>query len=368
VGNVWIRILPNQSKMIACTKAGKPVDQSLGINAKNRSTHNHYFTLPMIFIMMSNHFPSTYGHRWNWVFLILVGLVGATLRYAFNCLEKSKPKAFFYVIAAFVGFIFLFLMTLPAQNTEEVHIPSSHPHNHSQTSTTPTPEKKEDPPVLKKIDLTQVGQIKGIIQFQGEVPVQEVLTALPTSCMHHHQGKTPQKESVLAQNGRLQNVMVRVIEGLELFELDTPPSLEPKGIDQLGCVYLPHILMVQTDQKVYFTNSDEELHNVNGFILGQQIFNFAILPQGKKVTKRFKEPGIVELRCDVHPWMVAYIGVHNHPYYALSNDHGEFQIAGLPPGNYTLEAWHEVYGRQTQKVTLLPQGQMEISFTFVAQK
>lgn len=365
IGNVWNRILPNQTKMIAATKAGTPVDPNWAINAKNRSTHNNYITLAVIFIMMSNHFPETYGHQYNWVFLVLIGLVGAFIRLFFNKLETIGPTAYAFLVPAFLGLIVLFFLTMPASQTDVIKT------NHTVHQTDPnnaTNLKQETLYTsLKKMDSATVGVIQGKVLFEGTPPALKILPkeSFPGSCHHQHTGDVSD-ETILIQNGRLQNVFIQVRKGLEGWEL--PPPGKAVVLDQKGCVFAPHVLGVQTRQKVIFRNSDNELHNVNGFFQQQQIFNLALPLQNQEVKRSFEEPLFpIELQCDVHPWMRAYIGVVAHPYFAVTNASGEFQLGNLPPGEYVIEAWHEYYGSQTQTLTLTLQGKAEITFTFKSQ-
>ena len=357
IGNVWNRILPNQTKMIAATRAGTPVDPNWAINAKNRSTHNNYITLAVIFIMMSNHFPDTYGHPYNWVLLILIGLVGAFIRLFFNKLEKIGSTAYAFLLPAFLGLVALFFLTLPTLDSDTIEISNS---NNATTSEKTTPSQP-----LKKIDPLTVGGLQGKVIFEGTLPPIKMLSkeSFPGSC--HHSESVPD-ETVLIQNGGLKNVFIQIRKGLEDFEL--PPPGKAVILDQTGCLFSPHVVALQTKQRLIFRNSDTELHNVNGFFEKQQIFNFALPMQNQEVKKTFKNPLFpIELQCDVHPWMKAYVGVVDHPYFAVSDANGEFTLSQIPPGEYLLEAWHEFYGTQTQTLVIISQKNTVVTFTFKAQ-
>jgi hypothetical protein len=102
-------------------------------------------------------------------------------------------------------------------------------------------------------------------------------------------------------------------------------------------------------------------------VAGNKEFNLGMPRQGMEFTKTFEKPEVmVKVKCDVHPWMACYIGVLEHPYFAVSDDNGGFQIADLPPGQYTIEAWHEKYGTQTQTITVGQTPTVEANFTFQA--
>jgi plastocyanin len=136
-------------------------------------------------------------------------------------------------------------------------------------------------------------------------------------------------------------------------------------MDQDGCEYHPHVLGVQTGQQITFRNSDGLLHNINAQAETNRSFNIS-QPQSMDAPPRtFAQAEImIPVRCDVHGWMEAYIGVVDHPYFAVTGDDGSFRLENLPPGDYTIEAWHEEYGTQTAQVTVAAQQTGDVSFTF----
>lgn len=370
IGNVWVRILPNQTKMIAATQAGNPVDPNWGINAKNRSVHNNYLTLPVIFIMMSNHFPSTYGHEYNWVFLVVVGIVGGSIRLFFNKFEKIGSAAYSFLLPAILGLSILFYMTLPpselnhsssAENTAPIHTHSTDPEHK-------TPDSVGQEP-LKEVDLESVGFIQGTVLFEGTAPEPKPLKkeAFPSSCQHHHPGQVLE-DSILVQNGRLQNVLVRLRPNRLLSHYKFPTPKGSVKLDQKGCIFVPHVVAAQIHQKVIFQNSDNELHNINGFYNGKQIFNLALPFRDQKLRKEFTSAYLpIELQCDVHPWMRAYLCILENPFFAITDAKGEYRLENIPPGEYEVEIWHEVYGTQVQKITISPKESVTLSFTVKGQ-
>ena len=145
-----------------------------------------------------------------------------------------------------------------------------------------------------------------------------------------------------------------------------PAPPEPVTIDQLGCQYHPHVFGIQVGQTLQILNSDNTLHNIHSLAEKNKQFNLGMPIQGMKLTKKFDQPEVMtKLKCDVHPWMHAYIGVLPHPFYGTTGEDGTFEIKELPPGEYTLEALHEKYGTQTQKVTV-GEGSQTADFTFSA--
>ena len=160
----------------------------------------------------------------------------------------------------------------------------------------------------------------------------------------------------------LRNVFVYVKEGLGPGTY-APPSM-PVELDQKGCRYIPHVFGVQAGQPVHIRNSDPAVHNVNAAAQANDGFNLIQQPKIES-TRMFAKPEVmIPIRCDVHPWMNSWAGVVAHPFFAVSGEDGRFEIPRLPAGTYTLEAWHEQLGTQTQKVTVDGKGPVMAAFTF----
>lgn len=155
---------------------------------------------------------------------------------------------------------------------------------------------------------------------------------------------------VVNSNGTLKNVFVYIKEG---FNQSSPVPAVPAVLDQKACNYDPHVLGMQANQKLQIINSDPTLHNVHAFSKNSPEFNLGMPLQGMKLEKTFSNPEVmVKMKCDVHPWMTAYIGVLNHSFFSVTNEHGIFKIENVPPGEYTIEAWHETYGTKTKTITV----------------
>ncbi|HUF51788.1 MAG TPA: carboxypeptidase regulatory-like domain-containing protein, partial [Longimicrobiales bacterium] len=134
-----------------------------------------------------------------------------------------------------------------------------------------------------------------------------------------------------------------------------------------GCVYEPHVLGVRAGQEFIIRNSDPLLHNVNAAPTTNRTFNIGQPRAGMETRRSFTQPEImIPVTCQVHGWMESYIGVLDHPYFAVTSADGSFRLENLPPGTYTIEAWHEQYGTQTQTVTVAAQQTGQAEFTFSA--
>ncbi len=206
-------------------------------------------------------------------------------------------------------------------------------------------------------------QITGTVNFAGTPPAnQPIDMAEEAVCAQKHTSQ-PTTETVVAQNGKLQNVFVYLKEGLTG---QFPTPAQPVEINQEGCVYTPHVTGVVAGQDLVFRNSDGILHNIKATPANQQGFNIS-QPSNMTSTRRLgTEEVMVPIQCDVHGWMQAYVGVVDHPYFAVSGPDGSFSIPNLPPGTYTIEAWHEKFGAQTQQVTVGPNGTANVTFDYNA--
>ena len=181
-------------------------------------------------------------------------------------------------------------------------------------------------------------------------------------CADKHTGGA-HAEDVVVNGGKLQNVFVYVKEGLS--GAHAAPATKVL-VDQDGCVYKPHVVGVMTGQTLSFKNSDGVLHNIKAAASVNRPFNIS-QPTNMESERSFASAEVmVPVQCDVHGWMHAYVGVLDHPYFAVSGADGMASIGNLPPGTYTVEAWHEKYGTQTQSVTVGPNETKPITFNFSA--
>lgn len=214
-----------------------------------------------------------------------------------------------------------------------------------------------------QIDPATVGTISGVVNFSGTAPPASPIDMSdePTCAEAYPDG--PMTQTVVVQNGRLANVFVRLTEGVS----GAPAPSGNVTLDQENCRYHPHVLGVGTNQPLVISNSDDLLHNINASPTENRGFNISQPRAGIESTQRFSTPEVmIPVRCDVHGWMNAYIGVVEHPYFATSGADGTFTISNVPAGDYTMEAWHEEYGTMTANVTVTAQGTAEVAFDYSA--
>lgn len=213
------------------------------------------------------------------------------------------------------------------------------------------------------VDPAQAAAITGVVRFTGTAPTPEPIDmSAEPACADKHSTPPTQHAVVVSDDGSLANVFVYVASGLP--DQTWPASSEPVVLDQDGCEYHPHVLGVRAGEEFTIRNSDGLLHNVNAQPTTNRGFNMG-QPTTMEGQRSFSEPEImIPVTCEVHGWMNAYIGVVDHPYFAVTGEDGSFTLEGLPPGTYTVEAWHERYGTQTMEVTVAAQETGQADFTY----
>lgn len=338
--NVFMRIIPRQVKMVEATAKGETVNKDWSKNAKNRSTHNTYFTLPVIFIMLSNHFPGTYGHDQSWLILLGLSAAGAAIRECF-VVRVQKPKR--SLIFALIGIILIVYVGIASTlNTSTQPTVSAELQS---TATVPIATPVVTNTILANVDKMN---IEGEVLFSGNIPQPKKLV-LPAACAKQYKGDVYSNE-VLVKNSKLQNALVRIIKGHEGLAFVPVPESEVE-LDQKGCMYIPRVVAARVGQKVTFINSDPVFHNVRSVTNENERFNVPMPHQGQRLSKIFTKPEIsLQAKCSVHPWMGAHVAVMDHPYFSVTGSDGKFVIPQLPLGKYTIEVWHEVFGTLTQEV------------------
>jgi plastocyanin len=211
------------------------------------------------------------------------------------------------------------------------------------------------------------GKITGTIKLDGTAPHQKPIDmAKEPTCAAQHADKPITTETVVTgTNGGLANVVVYISEGLSPAAAAEVAS-QPLAIDQKGCQYLPHVVAINVNQHMKVVNDDQTSHNIHPLPKNNHEWNKS-QPAGTSpfdVTWETEEVAI-PVKCNIHPWMRGYIVVVKGPY-GLSNDSGAFTVPNVPPGNYTITAWQETYGTQTQKLTVAGGKAATADFTFKA--
>lgn len=199
------------------------------------------------------------------------------------------------------------------------------------------------------IDPATTGTVSGKVTFTGTPPAEtELRVAGDATCASAHEGPVLAGD-VRVRDGKVENAFVYVKNGLEELVFELPKT--PVTIDQQGCIYQPHVLGAQTGQEIQFLNSDSTLHNVHTMPKNSSPVNFGMSRKGTSRSIRIAKPEVmVSIKCDVHPWMRAYIGVLDHPYFDLTGEDGAFELKNVPAGDYTIGVWHERFGTREAKL------------------
>ncbi len=339
--NVWMRIIPGAKKMVHALENGQEPDLRLGAIGHQRSVHNGYMHFPIVLLMISNHYPFLYGSTWAPVLLLLLLAAGAATRQLFYDGWSAHWAVKGTVLAGLVGVLALTVPSPPQQDID------------------PASTAKTDGTAIDAASTVDVG---GVVRFEGEVPEPKELK-LYGDCL---KAVTPPvyEDSVQVEDGRLANVFVWVETGWEDFQIPAAPQ-EEVVVDQRGCLYKPRIHGARVGQPVTFVNSDAMFHNVRSVSDENETFNLNMPAKDQRITRTFGRPEqMVEARCDVHPWMQSHIGVVPHDWWAISDEQGAFTLDGMPPGTFTVKAWHEVFGEQSAELTVSEDGATELRFTF----
>ena len=202
------------------------------------------------------------------------------------------------------------------------------------------------------VDEANAATVTGKVSFAGDKPVMKNLSMDATpACARAH--TTPQKsqEVLVNENGTLKNVFVWVKAGVP--DKQWPVPATAVKLEQKGCMYEPHVLGVMATQEIEIINDDPTNHNIHPLPKVNQEWNESQPPKGDPKKKSFaRQEVLISVKCNVHPWMRAYIGVVGHPFFAVTGDDGTFTIKGLPPGTYTIEAIQEKFGSKEMQVTV----------------
>jgi plastocyanin len=209
-------------------------------------------------------------------------------------------------------------------------------------------------------------KVTGTAKLDGTAPKQKPIDmAKEPSCAQIHASSPITTEAVVVgANGGLKNVVVYVSEGLDASAAAQVPP-QPNTVTQKGCQYQPHVVALDINQKLQVVNSDQTSHNIHPLPKINHEWNKSQPPGAPPFTETFSNEEVpIPVKCNVHPWMRGYFVVVKGPY-AVSDDNGSYTL-DVPPGNYTLTAWQETYGTQTQKVTVAAGKPATANFTFKA--
>lgn len=239
-----------------------------------------------------------------------------------------------------------------------------------QSPSTSAPASTPAPGAWFEPDPATVGRIVGRVLIEGRLPraAQSSVVDMDGDPLCDALHPVPLREEIVATSQapdgmRLGHVFVYLREGLEGKRF-APPT-EPVTIEQRGCWFAPRILGIQVGQPFEVINADPLTHNIHPLAQINRDWNQSQSPEDPPLKRRFSHPEVmIRVKCNIHPWMRAWVGVVPHPYFALTGREGAFDLTRVPPGTYLLEAWHEALGRIEQRVTVDPKGTSELVLRF----
>jgi plastocyanin len=208
------------------------------------------------------------------------------------------------------------------------------------------------------VDPATSATITGTVKFPGAAPKpRKIDMSQDPACKGENT-----VETVVVNNGNLENAFVYVKDGLGSRTFDVPK--DPVTLDQQGCRYHPHVLGIMTGQQLKVTNSDPTTHNIHPTPKDNREWNESQPPKAPALEKTFaREEIMLPVKCNQHPWMKMYINVVKSPYFAVTDKDGKYTLKGLPPGTYTVAVVHESLGTETQQVTVGPKDSKTADFT-----
>ncbi len=233
----------------------------------------------------------------------------------------------------------------------------------SEVSEQKAPEAQQ-PQTGQQVDPATAATVTGKIVFTGGKPkLSRLMMDQDPVCSQKHSSPVLAEDGAVNSDGTLPNVFVYVKSGAEKYSFSTPTdSVE---LDQDGCMYKPHVLGVRTNQTLRILTKDPTTHNIHPMPKDNREWNMSQPPSAPPIEQKFARPEVmIPVKCNQHPWMRAYIGVTSNPFFAVTGTDGTFTIQGIPPGDYTLEAWTATFGTQELKVTLAPKESKSVEFTF----
>jgi hypothetical protein len=215
------------------------------------------------------------------------------------------------------------------------------------------------------VDRATAGTLRGKIAFKGAKPARQAISMeAEAGCRQAHAGHPVYDEPVVTgKDGGLANAFVYIQAGLEGKNFE--PVKGPVSLDQHGCLFVPRVIGIRAAQPLDVKNSDAVSHNIHPMPQNNREWNEQQSPQSPVAEHKFARREImIPVKCNVHSWMRAYIGVVEHPYFTVTGADGRFEWPNVPPGDYTIAVWHEKLGDQTRQVHVAPSGHAEVEFLY----
>lgn len=225
-------------------------------------------------------------------------------------------------------------------------------------------EEPQPPAPTAVVDASTAGTIRGTVRLDGPPPQFKAIDmSAEAACVQANPAPVVPPIVVTGAHGALANVVVYVKSGLGSYRFDAPAT--PVVLDQKGCMYAPRVLAAMVNQPFEVSNEDQTIHNVHPMSRENKAWNKSEPVGDPPIQTTFAKPELaIPIACNIHPWMRAFLFVFAHPYFDITPRSGEFTLKNLPPGTYTIEAWHERFGFQDQTIALGAKESKSIEFVF----
>jgi hypothetical protein len=205
------------------------------------------------------------------------------------------------------------------------------------------------------------GEIKGKVTYEGTLPKYKPLDMVnePT-CAKHYTTPVLPENVVAGPDNSLKNVVVYISAGIQ----EEPAPTQPAMLKQRGCRYIPHVLAMEANQEIWVQNDDSVAHTVHPMARINKELNRSQPPGTPPLVIKYDKPEVIRVKCELHPWMRGVFVVLKNSHYSVSDEGGGFSLPDLPPGKYTVKAWHEQFGEQSQVVSIDGGEAKELNFVF----
>jgi len=229
-----------------------------------------------------------------------------------------------------------------------------------------TPAPAASAPAGKTVDPATAGEVTGTVKLDGAAPKMKAISiAAEPACAKARTAPLTSEEVVTGDGGALANVVVYVSSGLDGYSFPAPST--PVEFKQEGCQYHPHVAGMMVAQNVSVVNADQTTHNIHPLPMQNREWNESQPPGAAPIQKSFARDEVaIPVKCNVHPWMKAYMAVLPNPFFQVTDKDGKFDLKGLPPGTYTITAWHELYKTDPQTITIGAKESKAVNFSFKA--
>jgi plastocyanin len=208
------------------------------------------------------------------------------------------------------------------------------------------------------------GSISGKVTYEGTPAKQmSIDMSKEPSCAKQHSTPLMTETVVVGSGNALMNVIVYISAGVP--DESSAPT-QAVVITQKGCQYLPHVLPILVNQELKVVNDDPTSHNIHPLAKINREWNKSQPPGTPPISEKFEKPEFIPVKCNIHPWMHGTFAVLKNSHFAISGEDGHFTLSNLPPGKYTVTAWHESYGDQMQEVTITGNEAQTLNFVFKA--